>query len=75
MKKRIIKSGVKFLLRHKFQSFFMVLGIMIGVIFLCLTFSIGLGTEKQIISKVKNFFGSDNIFIIAGKGMQMSGPR
>lgn len=75
MKKKILKSSMKFLLRHKLQSFFMIFGIMTGIVFLCLTFSIGSGTEKQIMSKVKSFFGSDNIFILAGKGMKMAGPR
>ncbi|MBI5218641.1 MAG: ABC transporter permease [Bacteroidia bacterium] len=75
MNKKIIKSGVKFLLRHKLQSFFMILGVMIGVIFLCLTFAIGSSTEKQILDKMKGFFSSNNIFIMAGKGMKRGGPR
>jgi putative ABC transport system permease protein len=75
MKKRIIKSGVKFLIRHKLQSFFMILGIAIGVVFLSLTFSLGLGTVEQITSKVKSSFGSNTVFIMAGKGMMMGGPR
>ena len=75
MNKKIVKSGVKFLLRHKLQSFFMIFGVMIGVIFLCLTFAVGSSTEKQIMDKMKSFFSSNNIFIMAGKGIQRGGPR
>jgi len=75
MYKRIFGSGVKFLLRYKLQSFFMILGVMTGVVLLSLTFAMGLGTERQISSKVKDFFGSDNIFIMAGKSIQKGGPR
>lgn len=75
MNKRIVKSGVKFLLRHKLQSFFMILGVVIGVIFLCLTFAAGLGTVDRMTSQIKSSFGSNTTFIMAGKGMQMGGPR
>lgn len=75
MKKKIIHSSIKVLTRYKLQTFFMVLGIVIGVFALSLTFSMGKGTEKQIMNKVKGFFGSDNIFIGAGEEKKMGGPR
>jgi putative ABC transport system permease protein len=75
MKKKIIHSSIKVLTRYKLQTFFMILGIVIGVFALSLTFSMGKGTEKQIMTKVKSFFASDNILIGAGKSMQMGGPR
>ena len=51
----------------------MILGIFIGIAALTLTFSIGKGTEKQLMDNVKKQFNSNNIYIGAGRGQMGSG--
>ena len=72
-KKRIIKSSIRILFRNKLNTLFMILGIFIGIAALTLTFSIGKGTEKQLMDNVKKQFGSNNIYIGAGRGQMGSG--
>jgi putative ABC transport system permease protein len=52
----------------------MILGILIGIAALTLTFSIGKGSEKQLMNNVKKQFSSNNIYIGAGRGQMGSGP-
>ncbi|TAL67652.1 MAG: ABC transporter permease [Bacteroidetes bacterium] len=64
---RIINSSFRILRRNKLNTFFMILGIVIGIAALSLTFSMGKGTEKQITERVKNLFNPNNIFITSGR--------
>lgn len=52
----------------------MILGVSVGIIALTITFSIGKGTEKQVMDNVKKQFSSNNIYIGAGRGQMGSGP-
>ncbi len=73
-KSRIIKNSLKILSRNWLNTVFMILGIFIGIAALTITFSIGKGTEKQIMDNVKKQFSSNNIYIGAGRGQMGSGP-
>jgi putative ABC transport system permease protein len=72
-KSRIIKSGFRGMGRHKLRTFFMMLGIVVGIVALTVIFSIGQGTEEQVMSNVEKMFGANDILIAAG-GAGM-GPR
>jgi putative ABC transport system permease protein len=73
-KSRIIKSGFRGMGRHKVRTFFMMLGIVVGIFALTVIFSIGQGTEEQVMSNVEKLFGPNDILISAG-GSGMGGPR
>lgn len=45
----------------------MILGIVIGIAALSITFSLGKGAEKQLTEKVKNLFNPNNILITSGR--------
>ena len=66
-KYKIIESGFRILRRNKLNTFFMILGIVIGIASLSLTFSLGKGAEKQLTEKVKNLFNPNNILITSGR--------
>ncbi|MCB2196297.1 MAG: ABC transporter permease [Bacteroidetes bacterium] len=72
--KRILISSLRILFRNKLNTLFMILGIFIGIAALTLTFSIGKGTEKQLMDNVKKQFSSNNIYIGAGRGQMGGGP-
>jgi len=74
-KRRILHSCIKILDRNRLNTLFMILGIVIGIAALSLTFSIGKGTEKQLMDNVKKQFNSNNIYIGAGRGQMGSGPQ
>ncbi len=44
---RIVRSGLRMLNRYKLRTFFMMLGIIIGITALTLTLTIGNGVEKH----------------------------
>ena len=73
-KKRILQSCIKILNRNRLNTLFMILGIVIGIAALTLTFSIGKGTEKQLMDNVKKQFNSNNIYIGAGREQMGGGP-
>ncbi len=66
-KAKIIRSSFRILGRNKLYTFFMVVGIVIGIAALSLTFSMGKGAEKQLTEKVKLIFSPNNILITAGR--------
>lgn len=66
-KSKILKSSFRILGRNKLYTFFMVLGIVIGIAALSLTFSMGKGAEKQLTEKVKLLFSPNNILIVSGR--------
>jgi putative ABC transport system permease protein len=73
-KSRIITSGFRSMGRHKVRTFFMMLGIVIGIFALTVVFSIGEGTEHQVMSQIEKLFSAHDIFISAG-GTGMGAPR
>jgi len=68
----ILKSSFRILKRNKMRTFFMILGIVIGIASLSLTFTIGKGFQKQISERVKKYLGSNGLIIIAEK-MKLDG--
>jgi putative ABC transport system permease protein len=76
MKKSMMaKSSFRIMGRHKLRSFFMMIGMMLGVAALILVFSLGKGTEKKIMTSVERIFNASNIWISAGRGRIMSGTQ
>jgi putative ABC transport system permease protein len=73
-KSRIVKSGFRGMGRHKVRTFFMMLGIVVGIFALTVIFSIGQGTENQVMSEIEKLFSANDILISAG-GTGMGGPR
>ncbi len=64
---KIIESSFRILRRNKLNTFFMILGVVIGIAALSLTFSLGKSAEKQITEKVKKLFSDNNILITSGR--------
>lgn len=64
---KIIESSFRILRRNKLNTFFMILGVVIGIAALSLTFSLGKSAEKQITEKVKKIFSENNILITSGR--------
>src|SRR4030095_7559945 len=73
-KKEILKSSIRVLKRNKMRTFFMVLGIIIGIASLSLTFTIGRGFQKQMSDRVKKLMGSNDILITAEELKINKGP-
>lgn len=71
---KIIVSSFRILSRNKLNTFFMILGIVIGIAALSLTFSLGKSTEKQLTEKVKKLFSPNNILITSGR-VELRGGR
>jgi len=67
--KKIIKSGLQVLARHKLRSFFMMLGIIIGISSLILIVAIGAGSRQKMMDNIEKQFSASNILIGAGGGM------
>lgn len=61
--------------RHKIRTFFMMVGIVIGITTLTLIFSLGKSTEKKIMDNIKRMFSASNILINAGGGRMMGKPN
>jgi len=71
---RIIKSGFSRIKSYKLRTFFMMLGIIIGIAALSLTLTLGNGIEKKIMQNVSKIFNSNNIFVSA-EMIDAKGPR
>jgi len=67
--KKIIKSGLQVLARHKLRSFFMMLGIIIGTSSLILIIAFGAGNKQKMMDNIEKQFSSSNIMVGAGGGM------
>ena len=64
MNKRLLLAGsVRILTRHKLRSFFMSLGIIIGVATLVVMRSMGSGAEQEMMSKVEKMFSAGSIMV------------
>jgi putative ABC transport system permease protein len=66
-KKEVLKGSLRILKRNKMRTLFMILGIIIGIAALCLTFTIGKGTQKQISERVKKYLGPNSLIVRAEK--------
>ena len=73
--KRIITSGFQVMRRYKLRTFFMMLGIIIGITALTLILSLGKGTKQQLMDKVEKVISASNILVNAGGGQMQGGPR
>ncbi len=71
---RILRSGFRGMGRHRVRTFFMMLGIVVGIFALTVIFSIGQGTENQVMSQIEKLFSANDILISAGR-TGMGGPR
>jgi putative ABC transport system permease protein len=69
---RIIKSGFLTMGRHKMRTFFMMIGIVVGITALTLIFSLGKGAEEKIMERVQKF-GLSSLMIWSGGGREI-GP-
>jgi putative ABC transport system permease protein len=74
-KTRIIKSGFRTMSRHKIRTFFMMIGVVVGITTLTLIFSLGKSTEKKIMDNIKKMFSASNILVNAGGGRMMGKPN
>jgi putative ABC transport system permease protein len=71
---RILKSGFSRIKSYKLRTFFMMLGIIIGITALSLTLTLGNGIEKKIMQNVSKIFNSNNI-VITAEMIDQKGPR
>jgi len=62
---RLITSSVRTLCRYRLRTFFMSIGIVIGVASLVMGRSMGAGAEKDFQEKVDKIFGPGTIIVIA----------
>jgi putative ABC transport system permease protein len=65
--KEILKSSFRIMKRNKMRTFYMILGIIIGITSLSLTFTIGKGSQKQISERARKYFGPNDIIVRAEK--------
>ncbi len=67
---RIIASGFRIMRRNKLRTFFMMIGIIVGITSLTLIFSLSKGAEKMIMNRVEKF-GLNSILIQSGGGREV----
>jgi putative ABC transport system permease protein len=63
----ILKSSLRILNRNKLRTFFMILGIIIGIASLSLTFTIGKGFKNQFLERARKYLGPNSIVVVAQK--------
>ncbi len=71
-KNSIIKSGFRVMRRYKLRTFFMMLGIIIGIMSLTLILSLGKGTRQGLMDKVERLISSSDLLVNAGGAEMMS---
>jgi putative ABC transport system permease protein len=71
---RIIKSGFSRIKSYKLRTFFMMLGIIIGITALSLTLTLGNGIEKKIMQSVSKIFNSNNV-VLTAEMIDEKGPQ
>ena len=75
MNKRLLLAGsIRSFTRYKLRSFFMSLGIVIGVAALVVVRSMGSGAEQDMMNKIERMFSANSI-IIRNSGGGMRGGR
>src|SRR5690606_2200508 len=70
----LFKAAVHAILRHTGRSFLTILGIMVGVAAIIITFSIGRGAEEKIKLQI-NAMGEGTIIILPGNVITPGGTR
>jgi putative ABC transport system permease protein len=71
----ILRSSFRIMARHKLRTFFMMLGILVGIAALTLVFAIGRGTQAKVMAKIEKVFDASSIMINAGGSRMMGGPQ
>lgn len=74
-RRRIIRSSFRIMGRHKLRTFFMMLGIMVGISALTLIFAIGKGTQEKVMANIETVFDASSIMVNAGGNRMMGGPQ
>lgn len=69
---RIIKTAIRGLSKNKMRTFFMMIGIVIGIMAITMVISVGLGAEERVMERVKKF-GFESIMVFSGGGTQLMG--
>lgn len=76
MNKRLLLAGsVRILTRYKLRTFFMSLGIVIGVAALVVMRSLGTGAERDMLGKIERMFSATSIMITNSGGAMHGGGR
>lgn len=70
----LLRTAIRAIIRHKGRSFLTVLGIMIGISAIVVTFSIGRGAEEKIKSQIMGM-GEGAVYIIPGNIVTRRGIR
>ena len=73
--RRLIGHGLRGMRRHWLRTFFMMLGTFVGVLALTLVVAIGQGTRDSVLGNIERMFTGSSIFLSAGGGGMMGGPR
>ena len=69
MNKRLLIAGsVRTLTRNKLRTFFMSLGIVVGVAALVIMRSMGAGTERDMLDKFQKVFSGASIYVMNSGG-------
>lgn len=69
---RIVKTALRGLSKNKMRTFFMMIGIVIGIMAITMVISVGLGAEERVMERVKKF-GFESIMVFSGGGTQLMG--
>lgn len=72
--KILIKSALKELSKYKLRTFFMMIGIVIGITALTLIISVGIGAQDRVMDRVKKF-GLESLMVFAGGSQEIFGSR
>ncbi len=76
MNKRLLIAGsVRTLRRYKLRTFFMSLGIVIGVAALVVMRSMGSGAEQAMLDKIDKMFSASSIIVVNSGGPRTGGTR
>jgi putative ABC transport system permease protein len=76
MNKRLLLTGsVRILTRYKLRSFFMSLGIVIGVAALVVMRSMGSGAEQDMMNKIERMFSAGSIWLLNRPNATHGGTR
>jgi putative ABC transport system permease protein len=72
---RMIGSSLRTLSRNRLRTFFMMLGILIGVTALTVVMALGRGTQDAVLHQIERMFSGSAIILNAGSGMLGGGPH
>ena len=72
---RLIRHGLKGMGRHRLRTFFMMLGILVGISALTVIFAIGKGTQERVLANIEKVFDASSIMVNAGGTRMMGGPQ